>query len=84
MQDLVDLGVDGMFADFPNRLEDVLGEEAVDGNRAAIGSAETSRACLSGAGTEVPDTGGVPLLLPASLGVLHLSLDLLTVGLQRA
>jgi len=84
MQDLIDLGVDGMFTDFPNRLEEVLDEEAVDGNRAAIESAETSRACLSGNGTEVPDTGGIPLLLSAALGALLLSLGLLAAGLRRA
>ena len=84
MQDLIDLGVDGMFTDFPNRLEEVLGEEAADGNRAAIASAEASRACLSGNGTEVPDTGGIPLLLSAALGALLLSLGLLVAGLRRA
>ncbi len=84
MRELIDLGVDGMFTDFPNRLEGVLGGEAVDGNRAAIGSAEASRACLSGTGTEVPDTGGVSLLLPAALGALLLSLGLLVATVRRA
>jgi len=84
MRELIDLGVDGMFTDFPNRLEGVLGEGAADGNSAAIESAEASMACLSGAGSEVPDTGGVPLLLPASLAALLLSLGLLAAGLRRA
>jgi len=76
--------VDGMFTDFSNRLEGVLGEGAADGNSAAIESAEASMACLSGAGSKVPDTGGVPLLLPASLAALLLSLGLLAAGLRRA
>ena len=84
MREMIDLGVDGMFTDFPNRLEGVLGEDAADGNSAAIESAEASQACLSGAGTEVPDTGGVPLLPLAALGGLLLSLGLLSAGLRRA
>lgn len=84
MREMIDLGVDGMFTDFPNRLEGVLGEEAADGNSAAVESAEASRACLSGAGAEVPDTGGVPLLPTAALGALLLSLGLLAAGLRRA
>jgi hypothetical protein len=84
MRDMIDLGVDGMFTDFPNRLEGVLGEEAADGNRAAVESAEASRACLSGVGSEVPDTGGIPLLPSAALGALLLSLGLLAASLRRA
>lgn len=84
MRGLIDLGVDGMFTDFPNRLEGVLGEEAVDGNRAATESAEASRTCLSGPSPEVPDTGGVPLLLSAALGTLLLAFGLLVAGLRRA
>jgi glycerophosphoryl diester phosphodiesterase len=84
MREMIDLGVDGMFTDFPNRLEGVLGEDAADGNSAAVESAEASQACLSGAGAEVPDTGGVPLLPFAALGGLLLSLGLLSVGLRRA
>ena len=84
MRRLIDLGVDGMFTDFPNRLEGVLGEGAADGNSAGIESAEASRACLSGAAPEVPDTGGIPLLPYAALGALLLSLCLLTAGLRRA
>jgi hypothetical protein len=84
MREMVDLGVDGMFTDFPNRLEGVLGEDAADGNSAAVESAEASAACLSGAAPEVPDTGGTPLLLSAALGALLLSLCLMAAGLGRA
>jgi glycerophosphoryl diester phosphodiesterase len=84
MRDLIDLGVDGMFTDFPNRLEGVLGEDAAGGNSAAIESAEASQACLPGTGSEVPDTGGVPLLSFAALAGLLLSLGLLAAGLRRA
>lgn len=82
MRDLIDLGVDGMFTDFPNRLEDVLGEEAVEGNLAAGEAADASQTCRSGA--PMPDTGGVSLLLPASLGALLLSLGLVVAVLRRA
>ncbi|CAA9410717.1 MAG: Glycerophosphoryl diester phosphodiesterase [uncultured Rubrobacteraceae bacterium] len=84
MRKMIDLGVDGMFTDFPNRLEGVLGEEAADGNSAAVESAEASRACLSGAGAEVPATGGIPLLPYAALGALLLSLGLLVATVRRA
>ncbi len=84
MREMIDLGVDGMFTDFPNRLEGVLGEDAADGNRAAIESAEATQACLPGTGSEVPDTGGPPLLPIAALGGLLLSLGLLAAGLRRA
>jgi len=84
MQDLVDLGVDGMFTDFPNRLEDVLGEEAVDGNLAASGAAEASANCRSEAGlAAMPDTGGLSLLLPAAVGALLLSLGLLVATIRH-
>ena len=84
MREMIDLGVDGMFTDFPNRLEGVLGEDAADGNSAAAKSAEASAACLSGTASEVPDTGGFPLLPYAALGALILSLCLLAAGLRRA
>ena len=84
MREMIDLGADGMFTDFPNRLEGVLGEEASDGNSAAVESAEASRACLSGTASEVPDTGGIPLLPYAALGALLLSACLLAAGLRRA
>jgi hypothetical protein len=85
MPELIDLGVDGMFTDFPDRLEGVPGEDAADGNSAAIESAETSQACLPGTGSEVPDTGGVPPLPFAALvGGRLRSLGLLAVGRRRA
>jgi glycerophosphoryl diester phosphodiesterase len=84
MREMIELGVDGMFTDFPNRLERVLGEEAADGNGAAVESAGASRNCLSGAGSEVPDTGGVPLPPAAAIAGLLLSLGLLAAGLRRA
>ncbi len=84
MREMIDVGVDGMFTDFPNRLEDVLGEGAADGNAAAVESAEASTACLSGTASEVPDTGGVPLLPFAAVGALLLSLCLLAAGVRRA
>ncbi len=84
MQDLVDLGVDGMFTDFPNRLEGVLGGEAVDGNLAAGEAAEASRSCRSEAGlAAMPNTGGPSLLLPAAVGALFLSLGLLIAMVRR-
>jgi glycerophosphoryl diester phosphodiesterase len=84
MREMIDLGVDGMFTDFPNRLEGVLGEDAADGNSPAIESSEASQACLPGTGSEVPDTGGVPILPFAALGGLLLSLGLLSAGLRHA
>jgi glycerophosphoryl diester phosphodiesterase len=84
MREMIELGVDGMFTDFPNRLEGVLGEEATDGNGAAVESAEASQKCLSGVGSEVPDTGGVPLPPAAAIAGLLLSLGLLAAGLRRA
>jgi glycerophosphoryl diester phosphodiesterase len=45
MERLVRLGVDGMFTNFPRRLERVLGDEAAPGNRGAALAAEASRAC---------------------------------------
>jgi hypothetical protein len=83
MRDLVGLEVDGMFTDFANRLEAVLGEEAVDGNLAAGKAADASRICRSGTGTTVPHTGGISLLLPTSFGALLLSLGLLAAVLRR-
>ncbi len=65
-------------------LEGVLGEDAADGNSAAIESAEDSMACFSGTGSEVPDTGGVPLLPFAALGGLLLSLGFLVATVRRA
>ncbi len=49
MEDLISLGVDGMFTNFPDRLDAVLGAEAADDAMvAAQQSAEAYRACLAG------------------------------------
>lgn len=61
MEELVSLGVDGMFADFPDRLEAVLGQNAADGEVAAGKAAEASRACEANSATQIPDTGGPPV-----------------------
>lgn len=45
MERLVDVGADGMFTNFPDRLNDVLGEDAVHGKRAALLSARAHAAC---------------------------------------
>ena len=62
----------------------MLGEDAADGNSAAIESAEASMACSSGTASEVPDTGGIPLLPYVALGALLLSLGLLVATVRRA
>ena len=73
-----------MFTDFPNRLEGVLGEDAAGGNSATAESAEASQACFSETASEMPDTGGVPLLPYVALGALLLSLRLLVATVRRA
>lgn len=45
MDRLIDLGVDGMFTNVPDRLNDVLGKDAVHGKRAAVLSARAHAAC---------------------------------------
>jgi glycerophosphoryl diester phosphodiesterase len=45
MEELISLGVDGMFTNFPDRLDEVLGAEAADAMVAAQQSAEAYRAC---------------------------------------
>jgi glycerophosphoryl diester phosphodiesterase len=45
LRQLVALGVDGMFTNFPDRLEAVLGKEAAPGKTGARLTAEASRAC---------------------------------------
>jgi glycerophosphoryl diester phosphodiesterase len=45
MKNLISLGVDGMFTNFPNRLDKVLGSKAADAMVAAQQSAEAYRAC---------------------------------------
>lgn len=48
MRKLIDLGVDGMFANFPAVLEEVLGKDAVGGKQAAKRAAETHADCAAG------------------------------------
>ena len=48
MEQLVSIGVDGMFTNFPDRLEDVLGKEAAKGKSGARLAAQASEACLVG------------------------------------
>jgi glycerophosphoryl diester phosphodiesterase len=48
MEALISLGVDGMFTNFPDRLEGVLGENAAPGMTGAQLAAEASRACRAG------------------------------------
>ena len=49
MEKLVSIGVDGMFTNFPDRLEDVLGKEAAKGKTGARLAAVASEACRTGA-----------------------------------
>ena len=49
MEKLVALGVDGMFTNFPRRLEGVLGRKAAEGNTGAALAAEASKVCRAGA-----------------------------------
>jgi glycerophosphoryl diester phosphodiesterase len=48
MRDLIDLGVDGMFTNFPARLDDVLGRDAVGGKHAAKRAADAHADCVAG------------------------------------
>ena len=48
MRSLIALGVDGMFTNFPDRLEAVLGKSAAGGKSGAKLAAEASRACRGG------------------------------------
>jgi glycerophosphoryl diester phosphodiesterase len=48
MRNLISLGVDGMFTNFPNRLDKVLGARAADAMVAAQRSAEAYRTCRAG------------------------------------
>ena len=45
MEALRSLGVDGMFTNFPDRLEGVLGKDAAGGKTGASLAAEASKAC---------------------------------------
>jgi len=48
MGDLIDVGVDGMFTNFPARLDEVLGKDAVGGKRAAKRAAGAHSDCVAG------------------------------------
>lgn len=48
MRALIGLGVDGMFTNFPARLDEVLGREAVGGKHAAKRAADAHADCLAG------------------------------------
>ena len=48
MRALLSLGVDGMFTNFPDRLEAVLGKDAAGGKTGASLAAEASRVCRGG------------------------------------
>ena len=48
MRALISLGVDGMFTNFPDRLDEVLGKSAVGGTAAAGMAADASAACREG------------------------------------
>ena len=48
MEQLVGLGVDGMFTNFPDRLEAVLGKEAANGETGARLAAQNSEDCRAG------------------------------------
>ena len=48
MEDLISLGVDGMFTNNPDLLEKVLGDAALPGEEAAQQAAEAYESCLSG------------------------------------
>ncbi len=48
MEKLISVGVDGMFTNFPDRLEEVLGKEAAKGKTGARLAARASEACLAG------------------------------------
>jgi glycerophosphoryl diester phosphodiesterase len=48
MQALVDLGVDGMFTNLPDRLDAVLGDAAAGGKSGAVKAAKAAAACRAG------------------------------------
>ena len=48
IQALVGLGVDGMFTNFPDRLDAVLGDAAAGGKSGAVKAAKTAAACRAG------------------------------------
>jgi glycerophosphoryl diester phosphodiesterase len=58
MEKLVGLGVDGMFTNFPDRLERVLGEETAKGKTGARLAATASESCREGARSARNDARG--------------------------
>ena len=48
MRTLIDLGVDGMFTNFPARLDEALDRKAVDGKHAARRAADAHTDCIAG------------------------------------
>jgi glycerophosphoryl diester phosphodiesterase len=48
MKQLISLGVDGMFTNFPDRLDEVLGNEAANGTTGAGLAASAYSACSTG------------------------------------
>jgi len=48
MRALIELGVDGMFTNFPDRLAETLGERATEGKTAAQRASQASAACRDG------------------------------------
>ena len=50
METLISLGVDGMFTNFPDRLDRVLSQEAASGTTGARLAADASAACRAGLG----------------------------------
>ena len=50
MRALISLGVDGMFTNFPDRLDEVLGKRAAGGATGAGLAADASAACRAGSG----------------------------------
>jgi glycerophosphoryl diester phosphodiesterase len=49
MEALIALGVDGMFTNFPDRLEELLGKDAAEGMRGATLAAEDYATCRAAA-----------------------------------
>ena len=48
MESLISIGVDGMFTNFPDRLDALLGDEAAGGKSGAVKAARASEACRAG------------------------------------
>ncbi|MBA2713246.1 MAG: glycerophosphodiester phosphodiesterase, partial [Rubrobacteraceae bacterium] len=48
MESLIALGVDGMFTNFPDLLDGVLGDQAAGGKSGAVKASKASEACRAG------------------------------------